>query len=182
MNRKQNYLSYLKSGDWCLNDKVYASETDNTTALTSQEILDKQIKGEEFYYDSYVRLEGKTIKEPTLKCNGTNMMKFGDNTNMYVGTLTADEIIYSGAVFKIKNKGFYLMNESLNYLDFWTLSPYMAYRTSNSIVFFGISGILNGPPVDHNNVSFRPSINLKSSIQISNGNGTKKNPYTVKLS
>ena len=56
-------------------------------------MLDKQIKGTTFYYDSNVRLNGKTTKEPTLKCDGTNMSKFADNTDMYVGTLTADEMV-----------------------------------------------------------------------------------------
>ena len=30
--------NYLKSGDWCLDDKAYASTNDNATALTAQEI------------------------------------------------------------------------------------------------------------------------------------------------
>ena len=80
-----NYLDKLKAGDWCLADKAYATSSDNTTALTSQEILDKQIKSYGFGYDSGVRLSGKT-KEPTLKCNGSNMSKFADenNSDMYV--------------------------------------------------------------------------------------------------
>ena len=106
-----SYLDKLKSGDWCLNDKAYASNTDNTTPLTSTEILDKQIKGTSFYYDSQVRLNGETTKETTLKCNGTNMTKFSDNTDMYVGTLTADEITYAGGKANVINYNYYLVNE-----------------------------------------------------------------------
>ena len=37
-----NYLSYLKSGDWCLGNVGYVSSTDNSLPLTIQELKDKQ--------------------------------------------------------------------------------------------------------------------------------------------
>ena len=175
-----NYLDKLKVGDWCLNDKAYATDTDNTTALTSQEILDKQIKGTIFYYDAYVRLKGKTSKEPTLKCNGTNMSKFADNTDMYVGTLTADEIVYAGGKVDTNNPDYYLINDyqKTNILFFWSLSP--NYFDSNYAYAFYVNddGLLSSPNVNGNN-SFRPAVSLKSSVQITGGNGTKANAYTI---
>ena len=175
-----NYLNKLKAGDWCLNDKAYATESDNTTALTSQEILDKQIKGTTFYYDARVRLYGKTTKEPTLKCNGTNMSKFADNTDMYVGTLTADEIVYAGGKVFTSNPDYYLINDyqKSNSLWFWSLSP----SNFNGNVDRAFSVNRNGY-VDYNDVyndgSFRPTVSLKSSVQITGGNGTKANPYEI---
>ena len=187
-----NYLDKLKVGDWCLNDKAYASKTDNTIALTSQEILDKQIKGTEFYYDSYVRLNGKTTKEPTLKCNGTIMDKFDDGTtNMYVGTLTADEIVYAGETYKKIDYKSYLINEEFlkgsngeNYDFAWSLSPSLfQYNRSfdesddmgiNLNVFGGFENMYL-----QTSTAVRPSIILKTNIQITGGNGTKENPYII---
>ena len=175
-----NYLDKLKAGDWCLNDKAYAIESDNTTALTSQEMLDKQIKGTTFYYDSRVRLNGKTTKEPTLKCNGTNMSKFADNTDMYVGTLTADEIVYAGGKLYTSNPDYYLINDyqKSNSLYFWSLSPYV-FRGNGDLAFYVYDlGIVNYYDVSID-YSFRPAVSLKSSVQITGGNGTKANAYTI---
>ena len=175
-----NYLDKLKSGDWCLNDKAYATATDNTTPLTSQEMLDKQVKDTSFYYDSNVRLNGKTTKEPTLKCNGTVMTKFGDNTDMYVGTLTTDEIVYAGGKVYASNPDYYLINDyqKSNSLYFWSLSPSLfnshrqrAFRVSN-LGHVSYSNV-------YNDDSFRPTVSLKSSVQITGGAGTKNNAYKV---
>ena len=181
-----NYLDKLKAGDWCLNDKAYATKTDNTTALTSQEMLDKQVKNTSFYYDAYVRLNGKTTKEPTLKCNGTNMSKFADedNTDMYVGTLTADEIVYAGGKVYTSNPDYYLINnyQKSNNLYFWSLSLYY-YSDYDHAFNVGRSGAVysNVGDVGSASYSFRPAVSLKSNTQISSesGDGTKENPYVV---
>ena len=184
-----SYLSYLKVGDWCLNDKAYATSNDNTTALTSQEILDKQIKGATFYYDSYIRLDRKKI--PTLKCNGTNMNKFADNTCMYVGTLTADEIVYCGGKLYVSNPDYYLINnyQSSTRLYFWSLSPNYFRGSAYAADSFGARsfGLDYDGQVDHSYVdlnstlSFRPAVSLKSGISITGGDGTKDNSYKLKL-
>ena len=176
-----NYLDILKAGDWCLNDKAYATSSNNTTALTSQEVLDKQVKNTSFYYDSYVRLYGKTTKEPMLKCNGTVMTRFADNTDMYVGTLTADEISFAGGKVYTNNPGYYLINEyqkKSNSLYFRSLSPYKF--SNNRDYTFGVFdfGNLLSSVVD-NGTSFRPAITLLSSIGLGAGNGTKTNPYVI---
>lgn len=177
-----NYLDLLKVGDWCLNDKAYATSSNNTTALTSQEVLDNQIKGTKFYYDSYVRLSGKATKEPTLKCNGTVITKFADNTDMYVGTLTVDEIIYAGGIVTANNASYYLLNDyqKSNSLYFWSLSPYY-FNVGHDFAFY----VNNNGNVNYNYVysdydrSFRPTITLLSSIELGEGSGTKANPYRI---
>ena len=176
------YLDKLKAGDWCLNDKAYTTRSDNTTALTSQEMLDIIVKDSTFYYDSYVRLNGKTTKEPTLKCNGTVMTKFADNTDMYVGTLTADEIVYAGGKGYAVNIDYYLINnyQKSNNLEFWSLSPrfFDIGNNDNAFTVFK-NGILGGENVNSGGFSFRPAVTLKSSTIIKTGNGTKSIPYTV---
>ena len=175
-----NYLDKLKAGDWCLNDKAYATSSDNAAPLTSQEMLDKQIKGTIFYYDSIVRLGGKTPKEPTLKCNGTNMSKFAGNTDMYVGTLTADEIVYAGGKVNIANPDYYLINDyqKSNGLYFWSLSPFSFVDSYDSAFFVDSNGYFDSNWVN-SIISFRPAVSLKSSIQITGGDGTKENPYKI---
>ena len=176
-----NYLDKLKAGDWCLNDKAYASESDNTTPLTSTEILDMQVKGTPFSYDSSVRLYGKTTKEPTLKCNVTNMSKFADNTNMYVGTLTADEIVYAGGKVFTSNPNYYLINDyqKSNGLSFWSLSPY-GFEGYDYEFKVSEDGYLNNGNVDSDSGALRPTVSLKSFTTIqSGGDGTQSNPYIV---
>ena len=176
-----NYLDKLKTGDWCLNDTAYASENDNTTALTSQEIIDKQVKRISFYYDSYVRLKGKTAKESSFKCNGTNINKFAGNTDMYVGTLTADEIVYAGGKINVDNSDYYLMNDyqKLNNLRFWSLSTSNFFVDYDDAFFVNYSGSIYNGQYIMSALSFRPAVQLKSNIQISGGSGTKENPYIV---
>ena len=202
-----NYLSYLKVGDWCIDDKAYESGSDYTVPLTSSKILDNHIKTKEFYYDSFVRLSEKSIKEPTFKCNGTVMKKFGDNiTDMYVGTLTADEIVFAGGNTEVYNENYYLLNNyhKSNSLYFWSFSPVGYFYTEeddgsvdcpfsdiDNAYFVIYNGLLTFSDINSNSevhnsddtcdysVSFRPAINLKSSIQITSGNGTKSNPYVV---
>ena len=192
--KNKTISDYLKSGDWCLDDVAYAKSNDNSTPLTAQEISDKKVKGESFYYDSYVRLVGKTSKEPTLKCNGNSMMQFGDNiTPMYVGTLTADEIVYAGGNFDSPNNNYYLYNNIKKY--FLTLSPsgfrnqggFTGLSDRDYVISVDISGKIDiGSGSIVGSVSgggfdaFRPAIQLKSDVQISKGNGTIENPYTVK--
>ena len=171
---------YLKVGDWCLNNKAYASSSNNSTELTSQEILDKRVNGVTFYYDSGVRLHGKSTKEPTFKCNGVNMNKFADNTDMYVGTLTSDELVYAGGKVNTSNPNYYLINnyQSTNSLNFWSLSPHAFYGISDDAYRVKYDG-----NVDYNwvisNLALRPSVNLKKGVLISSGIGTQTDPYVI---
>ena len=136
------------------------------------------------YFDSYVRLIGNTQKTPTLKCNGTVMDKFGDNeTPMYVGTLTADEVVYAGAVAGYTgNSSFYL--KSSKALNWWTITPYFYYGSfATDAAFLVMSdsslnydGFGN---VKYNN-SFRPAVSLKPNIEITGGSGIKSDPYIIK--
>ena len=176
-----NYLSYLKSGDWCLNDKAYATKENNETPLSNSEILDRQVKNITFYYDTRVRLNGKEVKEPTLKCNGTNMNEFADGVSMYVGALSADELTYAGAKVSAGVIRNYILNnyQQSNSLRFWVLSPNRLDGGDCYTYAVVRSGNVNGDQM-RNNESFRPSIMLLSTTQISGGNGTISNPYEIR--
>lgn len=173
------YLSdNLKAGGWCMNDDAYATSNNNSTKLTSAEILDKQIKGTSFYYDSYVRLNGKTLKEPTLKCNGTIMNKFADNTNMYVGTLTADEVTYAGGKVGSGTFSYYLINSLSKTTPFWSFTPRSFNGTTDISLVVNSNGSLSYDAVS-NSLSFRPAITLSNGIRIRRGNGMRSNAYEI---
>ena len=194
----KNYLSYLKAGDWCLDDIAYL-DTENATPLSKTETLDYIIKDTYLYYDSYKRLTSKS-KNPTLNCIGTNMNKFGDNvTDMYVGTLTVDEVAYAGAKpgnyqkIDTSNTSYYLINDyflsdlSMN-VSLLSLSYHINSADMQDLIYsIYIGGTLTPdsfatPRNDFETkgyYSFRPAINLKSGIRITGGDGTKTNAYTI---
>ena len=175
---------YLKSGDWCYDDTAYTSSSNTSgTSLTEEQKINYyngKTSGK-FYYDSYIRLSGQSTKTPTNKCNGTILNKFNDNTDMYVATLTVDEIVYAGGKYISTNRGYYLINDYqiINSSWWWSLSP-NSWDGSYSYSF--LVSDLNGYRVNGNgsNYSSRPSIQLKSTVEISEGDGTQQNPYIVK--
>ena len=158
----------------------------------------------ETYYASMERLLYSTgtteitTSKPTFKCaeNATNdysrftvnvtTLPNGNKTNgnltYPVGLLTADEVAYAGAYKSVKtNKTYYLSNSSLPI--WWLSSP------SDSIGPFtdewyveGSYGSLNYSNGVDGTFAFRPSVNLKAETLKNAGDGTKENPYTVKLS
>ena len=160
--------NYLKVDDWCFDHNVASTDSDGNQ-----------------YYGAYKRIN--TDKSPSLKCTGTKLNKYRDNTDMYVGTLTADEISFAGAIGST-NYTHYLMNSytKSNNLSWWALSPSR----------WGVAGILedsydgafsvsdNGRVYvnsvdDFFSYSARPAVTLASSTQITGGNGTISNPYVI---
>ena len=153
---------YLKVDDWCYDYNVTSTDSSGNQ-----------------YYGAHKRIE--TDKSPSLKCTGTKLNKYKDNTDMYVGTLTADEMSFAGATDST-NYTHYLMNSyaKSNNLYWWGLSPlyYFAEFGNDYALPLNVDGSLHGCSV-HRDVYSRPAVSLKSSTIIKTGNGTKSNPYTV---
>ena len=158
---------YLKIENWCYDNNVVSTDSSGNQ-----------------YYGAYKRIN--IDKNPSLKCTGTKINKYKDNTNMYVGTLTADEISFAGATDS-PNISHYLMNsysiDDLNIWSWWVLSPYM-YMVSggegrDSVVQLDFNGELSRSDVSLSG-DVRPSVALKSEIQVTSGNGTISNPYVIK--
>ena len=177
---------YLKAGDWCYDDTAYASNSNTSgTPLTEEEKTNyyNGTKTGQFFYDSNIRLAAQSTKTPTNKCNGSILNKFNDNTDMYVATLTADEIIYAGGKFTTHNYGYYLLNDyQRKNSNYWfALSPFDWYHSYNytSVFIVSPSGHVGNATVA-SGISSRLAIQLKSTIEISGGDGTKSNPYIVR--
>ena len=182
-----NYASktlteYLKVGDWCLNQVAYET-TKSTETLTEVEAEVKKSNGTPIYYDSRMRLTESNPKKPTLKCLGVNMNKFSDGTDMYVGTITADEMVYAGDVIGSGNSNYYLINDyqKAKYMYFWTLTPSYFNGTNDRAFHVRYDGATLSNHVNDGDVtSFRPAINLLAGMEITGGDGTKTNPYIIK--
>ena len=196
-NLKTNYANYLADTLFC-NDKTLASS--GIGGVTTQ--LGYGLK--QTYYASTERLlystgtTSITTSKPTFKCaeNATNdysrftvnvtTLSNGNKTNgnltYPVGLLTADEVAYAGADKAYQpNKTYYLYNSSIS-SSWWLSSPYGIYGSSLCVWYLPFfNGALSDLDVK-NNLAFRPSINLKAELLVGGGDGTKSNPYTVKLS
>ena len=139
-----------------------------------------------------------TTSKPTFKCaeNATNdysrftvneyTLPNGNKTNgnltYPVGLLSADEVAYAGAYkFYQSNQTYYLYNSNISSY-WWLSSPYNYYGSfAFEWAVYYSTGYLNDNSVI-NSSAFRSSINLKTETLKSAGDGTKENPYTVKLS
>ena len=185
-----NYLNKLRPGNWCYDDKAYTNSTGGTVITNKIAYYTTRAS---FYYDTFVRLFGKETIEPTLRCNGTIMNKFGDNTtDMYVATLTADEIVYAGG--KVSDAFFgddgvvmfsyYLLNDyqkNRTDLSWWSLSLVSFgdnFGSDDSVYVVTSDGIMFNY-FEASDFAFRPAIQLKSGTTISGGVGTKANPYVI---
>ena len=113
------------------------------------------------------------------------MNKFGDNeTDMYVATITADEVVFAGGKVESKNlNNYYLVNDNDYYSSFWTMSPsYFGGSVEDTEYGYQVAnydGKIYKYMVDDGESYARPAIQLKSGVTISGGVGTKSNPYVI---
>ena len=129
-------------------------------------------------YAAYNRLY--INKSPTFECSNssdlftTSGSSQGNKALQYpIGLITADEVAYAGGVNGQTNQSYYLYTGQA----YWTVSP--SYYNGGAIVFrVNSHGQLNGPNVI-NSSGVRPVINLKSSVQITGGDGSSGNPYVI---
>ena len=178
------YLDKLKSGDWCYNDNSYHFVDDKKVLIgSSRLLLDSMILRKQ---PTYEVLEQFVNKNGTLKCTGKKLSKYADNTtDMYVGTVTANEVIYAGANQSV-NPDIYLINnfQRNNNYSFTTLTPYLSFMDDELIAYaigvqtYTLTGSTLHDVSDEYEAN-RPAITLKSNISISGGDGTQKNPYAI---
>ena len=139
-----------------------------------------------------------TTSKPTFKCAENaendysrftvsvqtllNGNKTNGNLKYPVGLLTADEVVYAGAYrYAETNRTYYLYNSDIS-SDWWLLSPGEPMVCNQQMFLFDHSeGSLRQQYYTNDN-SFKPVLNLKTNVIVNDGDGTKGNPYTVKLS
>ena len=193
-NLKTNSANYLADTLFC-NDKTLASN--GIGGVTTQ----LGYGTNNTYYASTERLEYSTgttditTSKPTFKCaeNATNdysrftvdvaTLSNGNKTNgnlkYPIGLLSADEVSFAGAYKTAQtNKSYYLYNSSIT-SSWWLSSPsHWNGPSAYEWVVTGSFGLIYSGDVGDTG-AFRPSINLKASLLINGGDGTKENPYII---
>ena len=132
-------------------------------------------------YAAYNRLYSN--KAPTFECSNssdlftTSGSSQGNKALQYpIGLITADEVAFAGGVYGTNNTSYYLYTGQ----NYWTMSPYYFSSYGYADVFYVNSdGQLNSNGVAWAVPGVRPVINLKSSVQFSEGNGTADKPFVV---
>ncbi|MBD9105267.1 cadherin-like beta sandwich domain-containing protein, partial [bacterium] len=113
-----------------------------------------------------------TSYTPDFKCNSDGNNKGAVNAS--VGLLTYDEAVYAGGYRGLRNSNYYLYNNT----NFWTMSPAgFSASYSQTWYIYNEGSIYNGFVTNTRIV--RPVLNLTTDTQISNGDGTKDNPFIV---
>ena len=161
----ESLSDYLKVDDWCYDYNVASTDSSGNQ-----------------YYGAYKRIY--TDKSPSLKCTGTKLNKYRDNTDMYVGTLTVDEMSFAGATGSV-NYTHYLMNSYSidNHLRWWGLSPNYFntdYKSDRAFLFYSNGSFSSNNVNGYDYIYYsRPTISLLYSIKIISGDGTQANPYRI---
>ena len=109
---------------------------------------------------------------PDFKCttdgNGKGVV------NASVGLLSYDEVVYAGGYRELSNSNYYLYSNK----NFWMMSPAGNLSGNSYVWHVTTTGAIN---YDYVNVNYaiRPVIILIADIKISDGDGTKDNPFVV---
>ena len=115
-----------------------------------------------------------TSASPSLFCSSEDII------SIPVGLITADEVVYAGAVYGSKNSSYYLYTNQ----NYWTMTPFDCNVSGSVVVLryayeFIVSS--NGMPyyyVVSDSYGIRPVINLSSNVNIT-GSGTSSDPFVV---
>lgn len=192
-NVLKDFKTSLKIHDWCFDNNAYPMNSVNlstTAPLSLEEKYERYESLLNIYYDTYIRLNSSEKGNLTLKCSGTTINKFknvineGTNlineTDMYVGALTARETVFAGSLRTDINNNYYL--KSLNH--YWTLSLQNFQKAADTVgkdyaFIIQPDGKLGVSNVPNTVVSHRPSIVLNETVTYKSGNGTIESPYEI---
>ena len=109
---------------------------------------------------------------PDFKCIADGNGKGVVNAN--VGLLSYDEVVYAGGYFNQNNSNYYLYNNTY----FWTMSPAGFSGSYSDVWIVDTTGnIYNNAVI--NTRRLRPVLNLTADTQITGGDGSKENPFTI---
>ena len=109
---------------------------------------------------------------PDFKCSNDGNNK--GIVNASVGLLSYDEVVYAGGYRGQSNNSYYLYNNTY----FWTMSPAGFVSNFSSLWYVTTSGGIDNDSVS-TTLRLRPVIILNSDTQISDGDGTKNDPFTI---
>ena len=171
-----SYSSYMSLDAGFCNDRSIASTANTWNSSDTALGYGRNIT----YYGAYNRLVN--TKQPQFACPQTNDL-FTTSTNSKgnkaltypVGLITLDEVVYAGGTYHIANATYYLNNST----QYWTMSPWYFDGDSADVGSVYGHGLVSD---DYSYFVFgvRAAVNLSSVVEITNGDGTKDNPYVIK--
>lgn len=160
------YENYLADGDFCSDRTVTSGNKDDV------------VLGNITRHAPNTRMASSS---PTYKCSNINdrFNKKSGKLKYPIGTLTIDDVLFAGGRHSASNSAYYLytggnyliMSPSGMYADWWRSAFVYNVQTSGSIFQTRVNTV----------TGVRPVINLKPSIQIVKGNGTKESPYELTI-
>ena len=163
----------LVETEWC-NDMSISSKTYYDKDLNEIEDAKKAVYTD-YYYGAYDRI-AKT-HQLTLKCNMTGL----DDTkaikvNSKIGVLTADEIAFAGESYNGKSSDRNYLKENTG--SYWTMTPYLFSSRGGDYFIFSYD-LRTYNSTYYGKDVIRPTLVLRSDVEITSGDGTQGNPYVV---
>ena len=110
---------------------------------------------------------------PDFKCSSDGNGK--GVVSASVGLLTYDEVVHAGGYYNQSNSNYYLYNSSISW---WTMSP-AGLSSGRSRVWHVYYNSSFGSVDVNFTYRLRPVLNLNANTKISDGDGTKDNPFVV---
>ena len=138
---------------------------------------------------NYYCEQAKAKRDSSLTSGNTNMTVYSSYTpdfkcssdgngkgviNASVGLLSYDEVVYAGGYYGKSNNSYYLYNNTY----FWTMSPAGFSGSTLFVWYVGTTGGIYSNTVTATLV-VRAVLNLTADTKISDGDGTKENPFVV---
>ncbi len=139
---------------------------------------------EELNYGYYAYFDnGHRLSNKNLSSNYATLLSKGVSFESYIGLLTFDEAALAGVKYadsNVKNNNIYLnLNGVTDNTVMMLLSPMGIWQKQAGIYTLDFQNFHPGNIGVRANFIIRPSITLKSGINLTSGDGTKENPYTV---
>ncbi len=168
--KSETGTKYSESNIKTVLDKWYTS-TFTETYLDSKVISTNFCNDNSYNSTSAASRINKTPPVPTLECDKEDIV------NAKVGLISADEMVYAGALYNTA-----LTNTSyITYLDnktnFWTMTPsdssnLFTWKTENVYMNNAASNIAT-------DAAARPVITIKPDVTVTSGDGNKDTPYVL---
>ena len=105
-----------------INNEMYIIYNFDKMLIILKDINVNEQKSSVMIYENKKNLSNQQIekivnKKPSLKCTGTKLTEFKDETDMYVGTLTADEMSFAGATGSTNYNYYLIFNLKYSYIS-----------------------------------------------------------------
>ena len=168
-NNLTSYSSIIADAGFC-GDR---NPTDSTGIGTTDTVYGVFVRLSKSYAPQYKCPQNNDLYTTTTSTKGNKSLTYP------IGLITADEVAYAGGTYNKTNESYYLMNGN----NFWTISP--CTSAFKALTLTSVWGVTNKGSVNitfdvRNNYAVQPVINLKSTVGITNGDGTSSNPYVIK--